>query len=159
MTHGLNDITRTSLTLSADHGRTFANTTESLAEVPASTNEWNLKVMLVDVVRVISGSEHLTLVNVVHVTCLENLGFDKVADATLGHHRDCDSVDNLLDHGWVRHTSNTTLNTDIGRNAFERHDSTCTSFLGDTSLLRVDDVHNNATLQHLSKTRLNTKGA
>ena len=45
--------------LCADHGSTLGDPAEGLSQVPAATHKWDLVVVLVDVVQVISRGEHL----------------------------------------------------------------------------------------------------
>jgi hypothetical protein len=54
--------------------------------------------VLVDVVDVVGGREHLGLVDVVDAQRLEDLRLHKVANPGLGHDRDRDGRLDLLDH-------------------------------------------------------------
>lgn len=65
MTNCLYDVSSTSLTLGAKHSSTFGNSSKRLAKVSAAANEWDLEVVFVDVVLLISHSENFTLVDIV----------------------------------------------------------------------------------------------
>jgi hypothetical protein len=71
--NGLDDITGTSLTLSADHSSTFGDTAQGLAEVAAAADEGNLVAVLGDVVDIIGGGEDLGFVDVVNTNGFQDL--------------------------------------------------------------------------------------
>lgn len=99
-----------------------------------------------------------------------------MSNASLGHDGDGHSLHNLLDHAGVRHAGNATLDADIGGDTLEGHDGGGTGLLSNAGLqigsrqlatmtlmrmndskaylLRIDNIHNNATLQHLGQTGL-----
>ena len=157
--HGLDNVAGTGLTLGADHGSTLGDTSERLTEVLGTADEGNLEVVLVDVVLVVSRGEHLGLVDVVDTDSLEDLGLDDVANSYLGHAGDGGGLLDLLDHGGVRHAGDATLNTDVGRDLLEGHDGAGTGILSDTSLLSVDNVHDDTALEHLGEAGLDAEGA
>ena len=97
----------------------------------------------------VSRCEHLTLVDVVDTDGLDDLCLDEVADTHLGHHWNRHSRHDLLDHTGVAHARDTTVRADVGRDALQGHDRHGARFLSDTGLLRVDDIHDDAALQHL----------
>jgi hypothetical protein len=70
---GLDNVTGTGLTLGADHGSTFGDAAEGLAEVTASADEGNLEVGLGDVVKVVGGGEDFRLVDVIDTNGFEDL--------------------------------------------------------------------------------------
>ena len=109
-------------------------------------------------IHVVGRAQDFGLVDVVDLERLQNLSFHEVANACLRHHRDGHRVDNALDEVGVTHASDTALRTNISRHALESHDRYSTSVLSDASLLRRDDVHNDAALQHLGKPTLDTGG-
>ena len=150
----LRDIPGAGLTLRADHCGTLSDASERFAKVGCPTNKGHRVAPLVDVVHVVGGAQNFGLVDVVNLEGLENLGLDKMPNASLRHHRDRHGVDNSLDEIGVAHTSDTTLRTDIGRYTLESHNCDSSGVLGNASLLRGYDVHDDATLQHLSKTAL-----
>ena len=115
--------------------------------------------MLPDVVLLISGREHLGLVDVVDADGLQNPGLDEVADADLCHDRDGHGLHNRLDHLGVRHSCDTAVGADVGGNAFEGHHRARARVLGDLGLLRGDDVHDDASLEHLRQPRLHGERA
>jgi hypothetical protein len=106
------------------------------------------------VVRFVGRGENLGLIDEVDSERLENLGFDEVADAGLGHDRDRDGGLDALDQLGVAHPSHPTVASDVGRHALECHHGACAGVLGDLGLLGGDDVHDDATLQHLGQTTL-----
>src|SRR5690606_5213773 len=57
----------------------------------------------------------------------------------------------------IRHTGHAAVAADVGGNAFERHDRDRSRFLGDPGLLRVHHVHDDAALEHLRQTSLETQ--
>lgn len=99
------------------------------------------------------------------------LAFDKVANSCLGHDGNRDCVHNLFDHLGVAHACYAALSPDVGRDALKGHDCRSTSLLcytclslstcmhmisrsRETYLFGIDDVHDNATLQHAGKSCL-----
>lgn len=62
------------------------------------------------------------------------LALNKVSNTSLGHDGDGHCVHDILDHVRVRHARHATLDSDIGRNPFEGHDSGSTSLFGNTGL-------------------------
>ena len=105
--------------------------------------------MLVDVVVFVGGRQHLRFVDVVDADRLQDLGLDEVADTRLRHHRDRDGVADLLDQRHVAHASDAAGGADIGRHALQRHHGAGARFFGDLGVLRGDDVHDHAALEHL----------
>ena len=114
---------------------------------------------LVDVVGLVGRGEHLGLVDVVDAERLEHLRLDEVADAGLGHHRDGDDRLDALDHLGVGHAGDATVAPDVGRHPLEGHHGHGAGVLGDLGLLRVDDVHDHAALEHLGQPPLHAGGA
>jgi len=51
----------------------------------------------------------------------------------------------------------TTLRADVGRYALQRHDGDCAGILADLGLLGVDDVHDDATLEHFCHAALDPR--
>src|SRR5699024_3254560 len=115
--------------------------------------------VLVDVVDVVGGGEHLGLVDVVHAQLLQHLRLDEVADAGLGHDRDGDRLDDPVDHVRVAHAGDAALGADVGRDALERHHGDRAGVLGDLRLLRGDYVHDDAALHRLGQAALGGVGA
>ena len=102
--NSLNHITRSWLTLGTDHGSALSDTAKCLAQVLGATNEWYIKLSLVDVINVICRREHLALVDIVDFDSLKNLSLSEVTDAALSHYRDRNSLLNALNHLRVAHT-------------------------------------------------------
>ena len=103
MAHGLHHVACASLTLGADHGGALCDAAQRLTKVPAPAHKRHLEVVLVDVVDLVRGREHLGLVNVVHTEALKDLRLDEVADARLRHDGDGDGLLDGRDHGGIRH--------------------------------------------------------
>ena len=152
------NVAGTSFTLGANHCCTFGNATERFTQVGCTADEGNGEVPLVDVVGVIGRGENLGFVDVVDAEGLQDLSLNEVADASLCHNRDRDSVDDAIDQIRVRHTCNATLCANVSRNALKRHDGNCARIFGDLCLLGSNDVHDDAALEHLSHTALNLRG-
>ena len=151
VTHGLNNIARTGLTLGANHRGTFGNTAQGLTQVLGATDKGHVELRLVDMVDVVGGREYLALVDVVNLDGLQDLCLGNVTDAALGHDGDGDSLLNAANHLRVAHTTHTTCSTDVGGDAFEGHDGTGTGSLGNPGLFGSRHVHDNTALQHLSQ--------
>ena len=112
------------------------------------------ELVLVDVVELVGGGEDLGLVDEVDGEVLEDLGFDEVADADLGHNRDGDGGLDLLDHFGVGHAGDAAFSADHGGDALEGHDGDGAGLLGDDGLVDVHDVHDDAAFEHLGETGL-----
>ena len=106
----------------------------------------------------ISRSQNLRLINVIHTKSLKDLTLYKVTDTGLGHDRDGDGVLDLLDHGRIGHAGHAAVFADVGGDALEGHDGAGTGFFGDAGLLSVYDVHDDAALEHLGETCLDGEG-
>src|SRR4029077_15383653 len=91
------------------------------------------------------------LVDEVDLERLENSRLRNVTDPALGHHGDRDGALNFADLAYGRHPGNSPIAPDVRRNPLERHDGRGTGLLGDLCLIRVDDVHDDAALQHLGQ--------
>ena len=159
MRGGVGDVAGAGLALGADHGRALVDAAQGLAEVGGTADERNGEVPLVDVVGVVGRGQDLGLVDVVHAEGLQDLGLDEVADPGLGHDRDGDGVDDRIDHVRVAHPGHAALGADIGGNALQRHDGHGAGILGDAGLLDVDDVHDDAALEHLRHAALDAAAA
>ena len=110
--------------------------------------------MLVDVVLLVRGGQHLALVDEVDLERFQDLGLGDVSDPALGHHRDRDRFLDALDHRRIAHARDPAVAADVGGNALERHHRRGTGALRDRRLFRGGDVHDHATLQHLRETDL-----
>ena len=73
--HGLDDVARARLALGTDERGAFGDTAEGLAQVARTADEGHFECVLVNVVLLVCGSEHLGLVNVVDSDRLKNLYF------------------------------------------------------------------------------------
>lgn len=71
--NGLDDITGTSLTLSADHSGALGDAAQGLAEVAATADEGDLVAVLGDVVNIVGGGEDLGFVDVVNANGFQDL--------------------------------------------------------------------------------------
>ena len=59
-----------------------------------------------------------------------------------------------LDHLRVAHAGDAAVAADVGRHPLERHHRDGAGVLGDLGLLGVDDVHDDAALEHLGQAPL-----
>src|SRR5579885_3511549 len=114
--------------------------------------------MLVDVELLVGGRQHFRLVNTVHAERLQNVRLDEVADATLGHHWDRDRLFDLEDQLGVAHTRHATLRANIRRHALQRHHRRGSGLLSNLRMLLVDDIHDDAALEHLRKVAFDPYG-
>ena len=71
--HRLDDVARARLALGTDERGAFGDTAEGLAQVARTADEGHFECVLVNVVLLVCGSEHLGLVDVVNANSLENL--------------------------------------------------------------------------------------
>ena len=72
MSHRLDDVAAARFALGADHRRTFTDAPQRLAEIACAADEGHAEVVLVDVVLVVGGRQHLALVDEVDAHGLEN---------------------------------------------------------------------------------------
>eukprot|EP00959_Pyramimonas_sp_CCMP1952_P357713 7489614-Pyramimonas_sp.AAC.1 len=61
----------------------LGNAAKRLAEIAAAAQDGHLQLVLVDVVDLVGGGEHLTLVDVIDAASLKNLSLNEVTDAGL----------------------------------------------------------------------------
>ena len=155
----LADVAGAGLALGADHGRALGDAPQGLAEVGGAADEGHGERALVDVVGVVGRGEDLGLVDVVDPDRLQHLGLDEVADAGLGHDRDAHLGLDAVDHVGVGHAHDAAVTADVGRHALQGHDGDRAGVLGDPGLLRRDDVHDDAALEHLGHAALDGVGA
>ena len=148
---GLDDVAGAGLALGADHRRALGDAAERLAQVGRAADERDLEGLLFDVVGLVGGGQDLGLVDVVDLERLEDLGLGEVADAGLGHDGDGHGGLDALDHRRVGHARDAAVAADVGGHALERHDRDSARVLGNAGLLRRDDVHDHAALEHLGK--------
>ena len=80
-----------------------------------------------------------------------------MADARLRHHGDGYGVDDALNQLRIGHASHTTLGTNIGGHALQRHDGARAGIFGDTRLFRGHDVHDDAALEHIGQSTLDAR--
>ncbi len=156
---GVDDVAGAGLALGANHGCAFGDAAEGFAEVAGSADEGGGEGMLVDVVGLVGRGEDLGLIDEVDAESLEHLGFGEVADARLGHDRDGDGIDDLLDELGVGHAGDAAFGTDHSGHPLQRHDGDGPGFFSDAGLLDVHDVHDDTTLEHLGKAGLETEGS
>ena len=155
----LDHVAGAGLALGADHRRALADAAQRLTEVGRAADEGHGERPLVDVVSLVGGGEDLGLVDVVDAERLQHLSLDEVTDARLGHDRDRDGGDDAVDHVGVAHARHAALGPDVGRDPLERHDGDGAGVLGDLGLVGVDDVHDDAALEHLGHAALDASGA
>ena len=105
----------------------------------------------------VGGSEHFTLVNVVHAQLFENLGFREVADAAFRHHRDGNGGHDLADFLGRGHARDAAFGTNLCGHALKRHDRNRAGLFGDDGLFGCGDVHNYAALEHFGEAGLKAK--
>ena len=154
VSHRLYDVPGAGLTFGADHGRSFTDAAERLAKVRAAADERHLKRVLIDVVMFIGRCEHFGLVDIIDAKGLQQLSFDEVADAALGHDRDGYLLGDTHDHLRVGHAGDPAISSNVRWDTFERHDGAGAGLFRDLRLLRRNDVHDDAALQHLGQAGL-----
>src|SRR5579862_3727239 len=152
------DIAGAGFALRPDHRRSLGTAPESFAEIPAAAHERHGEPVLIDVVLLIGRSQNFAFIDEVDLEGFEDLCFYEVADPALCHDRDRNDVLDAKDHFRVAHTGDPTVTPDIGRYALECHDRDRAGVFGNLSLVRVDDVHNDAALQHLCETNFFSPG-
>src|SRR3546814_8892747 len=65
---------------------------------------------------------YTTLFRSIHTQCLQDLRFDKVSDAHLGHDRDRHCGNDFPDHARIAHAGDTSIAANVGGHTFQRHD-------------------------------------
>ncbi len=157
--HRLDDVARAGLALGADHGRPLADAAQRLTQVGGSAHERDGEGPLVDVVGLVGRGEDFALVDVVHRQRFQHLGLGEMADAGLGHDRDGDHGLDALDHLGVAHPGHPALAADVRGDPLQCHHGHRAGVFGDLGLLGVDDVHDDAALQHLGEASFDQVGA
>ena len=155
--HRVDDVARAGLALRPDHRRSLADAPERLAEIPAPAHERHLVVVLVDVVLFVGRREHLGFVDEIHLEGFEDPRFGEVADAAFRHHGDRHGRLDRTNLRDGRHARDPAFAADVGRNALERHHGGGARVLGDLGLLGIDDVHDDAALEHLGEADFHAK--
>ncbi len=159
MCGGVGDVSGAGFTLRADHGRAFVDATERFTEVGGATHEGSGELPLVDVVGVVGRGQDLGLVDVVDAEALQDLSFDEVTDACLGHDGDADGGDDAVDHVRVAHARDAALCANVCGDPLECHDGDGAGVFGDLGLLSGDHVHDHTALEHFSHAALDACGA
>jgi hypothetical protein len=147
--HRVHDVAGAGLPFRPDHGRSLADPAERLSQVAASAYERNREVVLVDVVLLVGGCEDLGLVDEVDLERLQHTRLGQVADPALRHHRDRHGLLDFPDLGDRRHARDSPVAPDVGRHSLQSHHRRRSGGFRDLRLLRVDDVHDHAALEHL----------
>ena len=124
-----------------------------------AADEGHREAPLVDVVGLVGRGEDLGLVDVVDAERLEDLCFDEVPDAGLGHDGDRHRRLDALDHLGIGHAGHAALAADVGRHPLERHDRDGAGVLGDAGVIGRDHVHDHPALQHLGEAALDPQRA
>ena len=107
--------------------------------------------MFLDMVGLIGGGEHFTLIDKIHFQRFQDLGLGEMPDTAFSHDRYGDRRLNLLYHAGVRHAGHPAIPADVGRNPFQRHNSHGPRLLRYSGLLHGGDVHNHTAFEHLSQ--------
>ena len=81
-----------------------------------------------------------------------------MADPALRHHRDRDRLDDGGDETGIAHPGDTALPADVGGHPLQGHHRDRARVLGDLGLLGGNDVHDDATLEHLGQPGLDLPG-
>jgi len=87
---------------------------------------------------------------------LQHLCLDEVADAGLGHHRDGHGALDGLDELGVAHPCHAALGANVCWHALQGHDGRRPGILGDPRLVGGDDVHDDASLEHVGESSLDS---
>ena len=151
---GVHHVAGTGFALGANHGRAFGDAPQGLAQIARSADKGSGEGVLVDVMELVGRGEDFALVDEVDSQMLQDLGFGKVPDTRLGHDRDGDCADNLLNQARLGHARHSALGADHRRHPFQRHDRGSAGPLGDDGLFGAHHVHDDAALKHLSQTQL-----
>jgi hypothetical protein len=151
VTDGFDHVAGAGFAFGADHCSAFGASAECFAEVAGSADEGNGEIVFVDVVSVVGGGEDFAFVDEVDFEGFEDLSFDEVPDAALCHDGNIDGGFDLEDHFGVGHSRDSAIFADVGGNSFECHDGDGSSVFGDSGLLRVDDVHDDAAFEHFGE--------
>ena len=154
---GLDDVAGAGLTLGPDHRRALGDPAQRLAQVAAAAHERHLELVLVDVALLVGRRQDLGLIYVVDLERFEHLGFDRVADAALGHDRDRHRGLDRLDQARVGHAGHAAIAPDVGGHPLQRHHGTGPGVLGDARVLGRDHVHDHAALEHLRQAPLHRR--
>ena len=154
MVHSSNNIPGSGLTLGSNHSSPFDDAANRFAQIRATTNEWNRKIVFRNVIKRVSGCEDFRFINHVNAQCFENSSFFIVSNTSLGHDRDTGGFDDSLNEIRVTHASNTSICTDVCGYALESHYTRCTRIFCNMGLLRCNNVHNDAAFLHFSKSTL-----
>src|SRR6266704_6771106 len=99
----MHHIASPGLTLGANHGRAFYNPPQSFAQITRTAHEWDAKPVLVHMVGLVGRGEEYRFINVINDEFLKDLGFGKMSDPALGHHRHGHGAHDLPDFFGRRH--------------------------------------------------------
>mmetsp|Transcript_16005 Transcript_16005/g.32126 ORF Transcript_16005/g.32126 Transcript_16005/m.32126 type:complete len:345 (+) Transcript_16005:175-1209(+) len=157
--HSLHNVPGAGLPLGPDHRRSLCYPAQRLAEVAAAIDKRHSELVLVHMVHVVGGREHLALVNVIDPNRLQNLRLHLVPNPALGHDRDGHGSLDVLDHLGITHARHPTILADVRRNTLQGHHCTSSGGLRDLGLLWVHDIHDDTSLQHLGMANLHSKGS
>src|SRR5216683_4110398 len=119
MSNGFDHVAGSGFTLGANHRGAFGDSAQRLTEIATTADERNLERVLVDVVLLVGGCEHLGLVDVVDPQGLEDLRLDEVADPAFRHDRDRDRLHDRADQSRIGHPRHAALSADVGRHGVQ----------------------------------------
>ena len=145
-----NDDTPVSTPLDMDTGVGFVSDSSDMAivgekqqcfpQIPTPTNRKNPKIMFVNMVFLLDQGKNFALVNIIDANSFKDLGFNEMANTSLGDDGDSNGLLNFFDELWVTHSSHVTLGSDIGGDSFKSHDGTGSGFFSDASLFGGEEV-------------------
>src|SRR2546428_617522 len=158
MPDSLDDVPGAGFAFRPDHGGPFPDPPDGLAEVPAPADERDAESPLVHVEERVRGDEDFGLVDHVDTHRLEGPRLRLVPDSAFGHHRHRDGIHDLLNLDRIVHARDAARRPDVRGHALQGHHRHRSRFLGDGGLLRVRDVHDDATLLHLREAALQQFG-
>ncbi|CAB5015400.1 unannotated protein [freshwater metagenome] len=81
-----------------------------------------------------------------------------MANTGLCHYGNTYGIHNGVDHVGIRHARHPTLCANIGRDPLKSHYSYSAGILGNLGLFYVDDIHNDAALEHVGHPTLDSAG-
>ena len=148
MLDGVHHVTGAGFALGTNHGCAFCDAAQGFSQVARAADERSFEAVLVNVVSFVGWSQHFGFVNVVHTEFLQDLCFREVSDAALGHDRNGHRRHDLSNFFRRCHAGHAAFGSNLRGNALQRHHRHGAGLFGNSGLVGVGDIHDDAALQH-----------
>mmetsp|Transcript_10566 Transcript_10566/g.18512 ORF Transcript_10566/g.18512 Transcript_10566/m.18512 type:complete len:202 (-) Transcript_10566:44-649(-) len=157
MTNSFNYIACSSFSFSANHGCSFAYSSQGLPKIATTTDKRNLELVFVDVMGFICRSENFAFIDIIDAERFQYLGFNKVTNSCFRHHWNRNSSFDSLNNSRIAHPGNAPMFSNVSWDSLQSHHCNSTSFFSNLCFVGIYYIHNYASFEHLSEPNFQCK--